>query len=120
MRRRLASCVSLFLLAACGDGPVAVGGRAALPPASSQVATVNLTPLIQLIAAGDTARLRATTLDVGGTVLAGRVVVWSTESATIATVSATGLVTAVAPGTVRISAVSEGRTGQATVTVLAR
>jgi uncharacterized protein YjdB len=120
MRRHLATGVSLFLLAACGDGPVAAGGRAVIPPASSQVATVNVTPLAPLIAPGDTVRLRATTLDVGGTVLAGRFVVWGTESESIATVSQAGLVTAVSPGTVRITAASEGRTGQATVTILAR
>jgi uncharacterized protein YjdB len=120
MPHRLLPCVSLVLLAACSDGPVATSGRPALPLASSQVATVNVTPFTALLTVGDTIRLRAATLDAGGTVLAGRVVAWSTESATSAAVSTTGLVTAVAPGSVRISALSEGRTGQATLTILAR
>ncbi len=81
---------------------------------------MNVTPPTALVTVGDTVRLRAATVDAGGTALPGRVVAWSTESATIATVSSTGLVMAMAPGSVRISALSEGRTGLATLTIVAR
>ena len=120
MLRRAVSWILPLSLAGCSDGTVVTGGGTSLPPASSQVATVAVTPPAALVVVGDTVRLRAATLDAGGTVLAGRVVTWSTESAAIATVSTTGLVTAVTPGSVRISALSEGRTGQATLTIVAR
>lgn len=120
MLRRVLDVSILCLLAACGsDGDVKGGGGPVTQPVSSQVATVNVTPITALLTVGDTLRLRAATLDVGGLSLLGRVVTWSTESATIAPVSTTGLVTARAAGSVRISALSEGRTGQATLTITA-
>src|SRR5581483_4276933 len=45
------------------------------------------------------------------------VVTWSSGDSTIATVSSTGLVTAVAPGTVSSQATSEGQVGQASLEV---
>ena len=54
-----------------------------------------------------------------GNVLTGRTVTWSTSSASIATVSQTGVVTGVAAGTATITATSEGKTGTATITVTA-
>ena len=120
MSHRLLPSVVLLFVVACGDGAVATGVRTTTPPASSQVATVNVTPFTALLTVGDTVRLRAATLDAGGTALPGRVVAWSTESAMTATVSSSGLVMAIAPGSVRISALSEGRTGQATLTIVAR
>ena len=106
----------LPLISACGsDGPVG-SGRPPIAPVSSQVTTVIVSPLTSLLLVGDTLRLTASTRDTSGTPLLGRVVAWSSESPTVATVSSTGLVTAIAPGSVRISALSEGRTGSATIT----
>ncbi|MEP6834736.1 MAG: Ig-like domain-containing protein [Gemmatimonas sp.] len=59
----------------------------------------------------------ATTKDSVGGVLTGRPVVWSTSDPNVATVSASGLVTAKGPGTANITASSEGKTGSAPVTV---
>ena len=89
-------------------------------PVSSQVATVVVSPLTATLTVGDTLRASAATLDAGGSPLLGRVVAWSSDAVATATVSSTGLVTAVAAGSVRISALSEGRTGSATLTVRAR
>jgi polysaccharide lyase-like protein/Big-like domain-containing protein len=50
-------------------------------------------------------------------VLTGRGVAWASSSMSTATVSASGLVTGVAPGTATITASSEGKSGTATVTV---
>jgi hypothetical protein len=51
-------------------------------------------------------------------VLTGRVVTWSSANTSIATVnSSSGLVTAVAAGTVQINATSESKVGSATITV---
>jgi uncharacterized protein YjdB len=84
------------------------------------VASVRVSPATASVAAGSTVQLAATTLDAAGNLLTGRAVTWSTSEAAIATVSSSGLVTAVAAGTATISATSEGRSGTATVTTTVR
>ena len=49
--------------------------------------------------------------------LSGRAVAWSSNHTNVATVTSTGLVTAVAAGTASITATSEGQSGGATLTV---
>ena len=67
---------------------------------------------------GQTARATATPKDANGTVLPGRPVVWFSSSASIASVSDSGVISAVAPGSAVVSAVSEGVAGQATMAVV--
>jgi uncharacterized protein YjdB len=82
------------------------------------VASVRLTPAgDQQLLVGQTRQITAETLDAGGAALPGRTVTWSSSSATIASVSATGLITALAPGGAVISATSEGKTAVVAVTV---
>jgi uncharacterized protein YjdB len=81
---------------------------------------VAVTPALDTLAVGGTRTLTAALRDVDGALLTGRSVVWSVSNVAVATVSSTGEVTALAPGTVQLSAVSEGRVGQATVVVLER
>jgi hypothetical protein len=52
-------------------------------------------------------------------VLTGRTVTWSSSNTGVATVNASGNVTAVAAGTASVRATSEGQTGSATITVTA-
>ncbi|MES2177596.1 MAG: Ig-like domain-containing protein [Gemmatimonadota bacterium] len=66
---------------------------------------------------GATQQFTAAVKDVGGNTLAGRVVTWATSNASVATVNASGLVTAVAAGSATITAASEGKSGTATITV---
>src|SRR6266850_6682528 len=66
---------------------------------------------------GQTTQATATTRDANNNVLTGRSISWSTSNSSIATVSGSGLVTAVAVGTAQIAATSEGQTGSATLTV---
>lgn len=121
MLRHCLLFASALVFAGCGSDAVPTGGGGSVaPPTSSQVAIVRVTPLTAALTVGDTLPLRAATLDAAGTEFSGRVVTWSSESAAIATVSSGGLVTAIAPGAVRISALSEGRTGMASLTILAR
>jgi alpha-tubulin suppressor-like RCC1 family protein len=82
------------------------------------VATVTVTPTTLTMVAGSTAGLMATTLDVAGKVLTGRTVTWTTSDPAVATVSQTGLVTGVTPGSGTITAASEGKSGTATITVI--
>lgn len=88
-------------------------------PAPAPVASVSVTPSTLSLTTGGTGQLTATPRDASGNALAGRAVAWTTSNAGVATVSASGVVTAVAPGSATITATSEGRSGSAAVTVTA-
>ncbi len=81
------------------------------------VATVDVAPTTADLLVGGTRQLTATPRAANGAALAGRQVAWTTGAPSVATVSNSGVVTAVGPGTVLIFATSEGRTGQATIEV---
>jgi len=82
------------------------------------VASVLVTPsTASMIIGGTPVQLTAVPRDPGGNALAGRTVQWSSASPAIATVSSTGLVTGIGPGTATISATSEGTVGNASVAV---
>ena len=66
---------------------------------------------------GETVTLKAAVTDANGDPLSGRPISWSTSSGSVATVSTSGVVTAVAPGTATITASSEGKSGKSTITV---
>jgi trimeric autotransporter adhesin len=84
------------------------------------VAAVTIAPARDTIAVGGTRQLVPTLRDAGGAVLSGRTITWSSSSLAIATVSSSGQVLGLAPGTVTITGASEGRSGTAVVVVLAR
>ncbi|HEY9225611.1 MAG TPA: Ig-like domain-containing protein [Gemmatimonadaceae bacterium] len=81
------------------------------------VASVTITPATATIPVTQTKAFAATTKDAQGSVLTGRLVTWSSSNAAIAGVSSSGVATGVAPGTVTITATSEGKSGVATLTV---
>ena len=84
------------------------------------VAKVSLSPTVGSLTVGETVQLVATLTDIAGSALGGRTVTWSASviaGANVATVSATGLVTALSPGTVIVEAFSEGQYGAATISV---
>lgn len=81
------------------------------------VSSVTVAPGTASVAAGQSVTLGATTRDAAGNILTGRVVTWTSSATSVATVSAAGVVTGVAPGTATITATSEGQSGTATVTV---
>ncbi len=83
------------------------------------VSTVAVSPASSSLPVGQTVQLSATTKDSAGNVLTGRVVTWASSAPAVATVSASGLVTGVAAGSVTVTATSEGKNGTATVTVTA-
>ena len=86
-------------------------------PAPAPVATVTVTPSPLTLRVGTTRQLTATLKDSAGAVLTGRTVTWSSSATGVATVSASGLVTAIASGSATITATSEGKNGTSTVTV---
>jgi uncharacterized protein YjdB len=88
-------------------------------PAPAPVATVTVSPVSSSPLVGATVQLSATLRDANNNVLTGRVVTWASANPSIASVSATGLVGAVAPGSTTITATSETKTGTATENVQA-
>ncbi|MGH7644169.1 MAG: Ig-like domain-containing protein, partial [Gemmatimonadales bacterium] len=88
-------------------------------PVAAPVASLTVGPTDGRVPAGGTLQLSATARDRGGRALPGRAVTWTSSNPRIATVSAAGLVTGVAPGSARITAAGEGRRAVATVTVTA-
>ncbi len=95
-------------------------GQAAVTVTPEPVATVTVAPERDTLAVGTDVMLAATLRDVDGAVLTDRPVAWSVGTPSVASVSSTGVVTALAPGTTTVVAVSEGRVGQATIVVVAR
>ena len=81
------------------------------------VASIAVTPKTLQVAAGGTAALEATVTDDAGNVMRGRRVVWASSNASIATVSANGLVTGVSAGRADIAATAEGKSDVSNITV---
>jgi hypothetical protein len=89
------------------------------PPPPPVVTTVTVSPSSASIAVGATTTLQATVKDQNGATMSGQTVTWSTSSASVATVNASGTVTGAAAGSVTITATCAGKAGTATVTVTA-
>jgi trimeric autotransporter adhesin len=78
---------------------------------------VVVSPVETTIFVGEKAQLTGQVTDAGGDPLPGRPISWSSSASSVASVSGSGLVTAVAPGTAIITASSEGKSGRSTITV---
>ena len=87
------------------------------PITAAPVASVTVTPSSLSLGIGKTAQLTAALKDANNTVLTGRTVAWGSSQPAVATVSATGLVTAIAGGSATITAVADGQSGQSQVSV---
>ncbi len=105
-------------------GPVTItatsegqSGTASVTVANAPVASVTVTPAAASVVTGQTVQLAATPKDANGNPLSGRVVTWSSNNTSAATVDGSGLVTAVAVGSATITATSEGKSGSASITV---
>ena len=83
------------------------------------VASVQITPSQSTVLVGQDQRLTVALLSSFGRPLVGRVVTWETSNASIATVSAAGLVRGLAAGRATITARSEGRPDVAIIDVVA-
>ena len=103
------SLVLVSLVAACSDSTDPLTPR--------PVASVGLTPTTVVLEPPGSRQLTAVAFDAAGNVLEGRSVQWSTDAPGVATVTATGLVQAVARGYAVITATVEGRSGSTAVTV---
>lgn len=92
-------------------------GSAAITVIPPPVASVTVTPATVSISEIQSTQLTAVTKIANGAAVTGRTVTWSSSAPTVATVSATGLVAGVAPGTATITATSEGKIGTSALTV---
>ena len=85
--------------------------------APAPVASVTVIPDVLSLVASETAQLTAQAVDLAGTPLTGRTVVWSSSDTTVAGVSATGLVSARSQGAAIVVATVEGKSDTASVAV---
>lgn len=93
-------------------------GQATISVTPPPVATVSVSLTASSVVIGATSQASAVTRDANGNVLTGRPIVWSSSDPSVATVDpSTGLVTAVDSGSANIIATSQGKSGQATITV---
>ena len=107
-------CTALWTYG-CGDGATEPQAPAPDPP---RPATVTVTPAtVRLTAFGATEQLAAEVRDQNGNAMAGAAVSWASSAAAVATVNASGLVTAIANGTATITATAGSASGSATVAV---
>src|SRR5687768_5642125 len=105
---RLRWICTLVLAAACGS-------ESSGPPG---VATVQVQPDLVSVTVGLTTQLSAVVRDRNGNVLTGRTVTWTSTDQSRAIVTSSGMVTGVTVGNVAIRATSEGKSDEATVSVM--
>jgi len=83
------------------------------------VASVSLSASSTSMVAGQSQAVSVTLKDASGNTLTGRTIAWSSSSTSVATVSASGQVTAIGAGSAVITATSEGKSGTLTLKVAA-
>ena len=110
--------VGITLVAlSCGDGAVEPTTPPS-PPPTPVATTVRVNPAsAALTSFGETVRFTGEVRDQNGQVLSGATVAWASSDASVASVDASGLVTAVANGTATITATAGSAAGTGRVTV---
>ena len=113
---RLSAVLAVVALATgCGDGDSAT---APPTPEPARPTTVTVSPAThELTALGITVQLSAEVRDQNARVMAGATVTWTSSANSVATVDASGLVTAAGNGTATITASAGSASGSAVVTV---
>ena len=113
---RLSAVLAVVALTkGCGDGDSAT---APPTPEPARPTTVTVSPAThELTALGATVQLSAEVRDQNARVMAGATVTWTSSASSMATVDASGLVTAAGNGTATITASAGSASGSAVVTV---
>jgi len=108
---------TLAVVAACTAGTALENGEETPLPVRP-VASVEVTPTTTtLTQIGAAVQLNATIRDDAGAVVSGRSVAWNSSNTAVASVNASGLVTASAAGSATLSGTVDTRVGSATVNV---
>ena len=119
----VASVSESGLVSGLSDGETIVtataGGKSgsATVMVRTTVESIELVPGTAEIEVSETLELAAITRDKDGNVLTGRQIAWSSSDGQVAIVSQTGLVTGIAAGMARITAMTEGEKGSARISV---
>jgi len=99
-------------ISAANSGITGSASVTVVAPASiASVASVTVSLAPASVPMGTTSQATATMLDASGKVLTGRPVAWYSSNTSIATISASGVITPVKPGAIGIYALSEGKSG---------
>ena len=85
--------------------------------APAQIAAVHVTPLAAVLEVGETKQYSASAVDAAGNPLDGHEITWLAEPAERVSISASGLVTALAPGYAQVRAAIGGIAGTVALTV---
>ena len=93
---------------------------ASITVAPVPVASIDLSPDVSNVVVGQTTQLTADVRDASGAPLTGRVLVWSTDAAHVATVTSQGVVTAVGAGSATITASIDDKRASASINVTPR
>lgn len=115
MRTSRLALAALAASTACGGGD---GGSTITPPPARTVATVEVTPSSLSLTVPGSGQLSAIAKDASGAIMSSTIT-WTSSAASVASVSSSGMVTAVANGTATITATAEGKSGSASITVTA-
>jgi Concanavalin A-like lectin/glucanases superfamily/Bacterial Ig-like domain (group 2) len=111
------AATNLFLTFSAGGVSASYGPFSVTSGPVAPVASVTLSPISSSIVQGGIVQLTATARGADGSALTGRLVTWSSNAPAVASVDATGLVTARSIGSASIIATSEAKSGSAAITV---
>ena len=104
-----------------GTGLLVVDSLPPPPPPGDSVATVEVTPSADTVAAGDSASFFAILRDANGNILSGRAVSWTVSDSSVARVEGafgqTAVIRAVGAGFSLVTAFSEGKNGSGSMVV---
>ncbi|HZH81283.1 MAG TPA: Ig-like domain-containing protein [Gemmatimonadales bacterium] len=104
-----------------GTGLLVVDSLPPPPPPGDSVATVEVTPSADTVAAGDSASFFAILRDANGNILSGRAVSWTVSDSSVARIEGafgqTVVIRAVGAGFSLVTAFSEGKNGSGSMVV---
>ena len=103
-----ALALAVLALSACDDST----------GSSGEIFRVDVNPVSPTLNVGSSQQMLATAVNPSGRILGSRSVTWASSTPAVATISAEGLVTAVAGGTTTISATIGGESAEVPLTVL--
>ena len=109
--------VGAATITAASGGQQGTVSVSVIPPA---VATIAVTLAATSVELGRTTQATAVLRDRANNVLSGRTITWTSANPATASVSAAGVITALAVGATSVTATSEGTSGAATLTVIPR
>src|SRR6185503_4596269 len=114
LRSPLACALALAVLVDCGGSDATPTG-----PAKTPVAAVTVTGSSSAMVVGSTLQLTAAAVDANGATLTDRTITWTSSDTAVATVTASGLVSALASGSATIQATAETKSGSMAISVTA-